>query len=231
MDRLFFLLSLLIFLCTGQAQAFNLGEVGDAPSYVSVPLCPGPAQIVISQKNFPVDLIHSCTSDSKEIEGQKVDFVRIAYGAAQDCPAGCFYAWFTGVVVPEEPSVIELPAYDETHILMGMFAQAPFQGEAGMLDFACPADIEKFADVTLAEQNGFYGWRATFHQPYSCQWKEVTFTRVTYENKFLHTGHVMSRIFEGGFFVYLKEGKVVWDFGQLKTSERQLKSFKDMELK
>ena len=63
---------------------------------IPVDECPDKARFVIEQKGFTD--IHLCQQEELTIDGKTVWFVKIAYGPGMDCPSGCFYAMFQGIV-------------------------------------------------------------------------------------------------------------------------------------
>jgi hypothetical protein len=58
--------------------------------------CPDKARFVIEQKGFAD--IRSCRQQEQAIDGKTAWFVEIYYGPGMDCPAGCIYAKFLGIV-------------------------------------------------------------------------------------------------------------------------------------
>jgi len=61
--------------------------------------CTGSARAAIEAKNLQD--IHFCNVENFDIEGEEFDYMSISYGPGMDCPAGCIYAHYEGLVDSE----------------------------------------------------------------------------------------------------------------------------------
>lgn len=203
--RTLLLTALAILMVTANRSLVQSFQIGDQPSYVGLQECPKPAQFAIAEKEFPAQLIHSCTSESLDIDGEKGWLVKVEYGQAQDCPAGCFYVAFVGVVQDHPRRVNELPG-PRTSDISGLIAQKLWPDSAGKQDLSCdPPGLEDVLDFTIVRFQGALAWKIYFRRPFRCSWVEVK-------------GGV-HRTLEttGAVFAYLKSGQTVLNLEGLKT--------------
>lgn len=215
---LFILTILIVFGCTKN----GLSQSGDTPSYIDVSSCTDFAQYVIRERKLPSRLIHLCESKQEDLDGEKFHIVQIEYGTAQDCPAGCFYDHFLGVVKDDQSFIVELPGPHASYIVSLLYSQSPF-AQTNDRDYQCPASLESVSEVKLAKESRRIGWQIRLVRPYECSWFKVERTTVTHDNKFVHTGKVIRKTIEGSVFAYLDNNLVRWNFDKLIIKETEIR--------
>lgn len=197
----------------------KLETVDDSPSYVELSSCSEIAQFVIETRKFPLNLIHACKTSKHVINNEVFYVVEISYGAAQDCPAGCFYDFFIGAVPENKETIIDLPgSYGDSKNYILTTVSLPYHN-FDKIDFKCNADLDSVTEIKLAKYSNQVGWQFSFTKPYSCTWKEVKSTKVTMDNTFIHTADEITRSWEGSMFVYLQNGNYQWNFDDIETKE------------
>jgi len=197
----------------------KIGIAGDSPSYVDLSSCAEIAQFVIKTREFPLNLIHACETSKHVINNEVFYVVEISYGAAQDCPAGCFYDFFMGAVPENKEKIVDLPGSvgdSKNYILTTV--SLPYH-DFSKIDFKCNADLDSVTEMKLAKYNNQVGWQFSFTKPYSCTWKEVKSTKVTMDNTFVHTADEITRFWEGSMFVFLQNKNYQWNLDNLTTKE------------
>ena len=191
---------------------------GDSPSYVNLSACPEIAQFVIKERKFPPSLIHLCKSSKSKINDEEFYVVEISYGAAQDCPAGCFYDSFAGAVPKNKSEIISLPGHRDSKNSILTTVSLPHH-DSGKIDFKCNADLDSVTEIKLGKDNNQVGWKLSFSKPFFCSWKEGKSTKVLMDNTFLHTADEITRSWEGSMFVFLKNDNLEWDLNEIITKE------------
>jgi len=188
------------------------------PSYTSISSCSKIAQLVIEKKNLPQNQIHSCDSKKKIVDGERIYLVDIAYGPAQDCPSGCFYDHFFGIVVVEKNKIAELLSPAQSVALL--YSEIPFQANQKR-DYECNSSLESITTAVLAKQNNKYGWKILFKKPYECSYIKLTQTKVTYENTLIHRGNRIVKSYRGSVFVYFENRlSPYWNFDKLEVTTK-----------
>lgn len=190
---------------------------GNSPSYKDFSSCSEMSRYVIETKGFPKDLIHSCSSTQyHNIVGGPFQVAKVQYGAAQDCPAGCFYDYFIAAVKDDERTIIEIPSDNKNNLLTtAKLPNYDFQKR----DFSCDSDLDDTTIMKFAKRNNVLGWEIAFTKASTCSWKEVKSTKVTHNNDFIHTGDEVARAWSGNMFVSLKDNEYQWDYDELVTTE------------
>lgn len=187
-------------------------KVGDTPSYVSIADCPEPVLFAIHNKAFPQNLIHSYNIKKTLFNNSTLYIVDIEYGEAQDCPSGCFYESFIGVVSLENRFVYQLPGPRHDYIISLIYSQPPFTQKKYIFDKL----LDNFTLFKLAQKNNQFGWEIFFTQPYPCYWIQNDKSTVTH-TRVIHEGKKMHESFYGSIFVYFKNGELNWDFTNLQN--------------
>ncbi|MEI8011339.1 MAG: hypothetical protein WCI27_02505 [Candidatus Omnitrophota bacterium] len=158
--------------------------------------------------------IHSCQSSLERLQGEEFYIVRIEYGSAQDCPAGCFYEHFLAAVKADKSAMIELPGPTAEHIVSLLYAESPFR-QTHARDYQCLGSLESLTEVKAAKDDGHIGWQIKLARPYECSWFSGERTTVTQDNKLVHTGRIMKKFVNGSVFVYLDNNAIRWGFDKL----------------
>ena len=192
--------------------------IGNSPSYKGLSSCPEMAQFVIKERKLLPGLIHSCKSSKTEINKEEFYVVEISYGAAQDCPAGCFYDSFVGAVPKNKSEIIGLPGSGDSKNGMLTTVSLPHY-DSGKVDFKCSADLDSITEMKLGKDDNRVGWQLSFSKPYSCSWKEVKSTKVLMDNTFVNTADEITRSWEGSMFVFLQDKNIQWNLDKLTTKE------------
>ena len=187
---------------------------GDSPSYTDISACSVAAQLVISQNKFPIDLIHSCKTETVKTNGNIFNIVEIRYGTAQDCPSGCFYDYYIGSVPEGKSEVIDLP------IKSGTIVGDPKDYYPSPHNVDCNWDnLEDITRVELDLRDNKLGWKYIFNEPFECSWFENVHTEITMENTQINTGYEVTREWEGETFVYLENTKDTWVTDKMTSTE------------
>ncbi len=208
-----FRIALILFLIM-TTKAFAKNEItGDTPSYVGILNCPKPVLFAIHDKGFPENLIHSYNSKKILLDGSTLYIVNIEYGEAQDCPAGCFYEHFVGVISLEKSFMHQLPGPNHNYVLSLLGSQPPFTKQRYNFEKL----LENSAVLKLAKKNNQFGWEIFFTQPYPCSWIKIDKGTVTYTSV-INEGKNIYESFSGSIFVYLKDGNIQWDFTNLQNT-------------
>lgn len=111
--------------------------------------CTAPSNFVISQKKL--NKVQNCTEEKYTVDKKDVYFVGITYGEAQDCPAGCFYSGYTGLV--EENNIID-------------FSAVTLESVNNSITIAKSeiCSVDNLRNVTLVREDGIYKWKVTIDQ-------------------------------------------------------------------
>lgn len=192
--------------------------IGDFPAYKNVLFCPSHARYVVENKNLPGNLIHSCEEEKLELEGQTKYLVDIGYGAGMDCPAGCIYNGFRGLV-NEKSNTIEEIKYHENDAIYSLITSGEFKEPDSAIRFNCPEVIRELTAIKLGSKNGKLGWIITFKRPYKCTWFQGTFSRVT-RTGVTQEGYEMLRDISGSAFVEIEEPHQIDGSGMSVQSSR-----------
>jgi hypothetical protein len=184
--------------------------VGDHPTYVNVSECPPNARLVIEGKGLPNNLIHSCEDERVKLDtGEEVNLVRIQYGEGMDCPAGCIYDSYVGIVTQDQ-TLIDLPDVD---IATGMWGRPPFnQWRTWWTE-----NHSSESHQEVAVRNGHYGWvlKLEYYRFTLLYWK--SYGKDAELGKTLYTA-------TGEIFVYLDpDGEEVWDYSRFNVSTKELR--------
>ena len=178
---------------------------GDRPSYVDISTCSTNAQLAIQNKHLPVDLIHSCKDERLELDtGEKVNLITIQYGEAMDCPAGCIYETYVGVIT-QDRTLVDLPTTD---VATGMWGRPPFNEWRNWWTEGHSSQSHQ----EVAVRNGHYGWvlKLDYYKFTLLYWK--SYGENAELGKTLYTA-------SGEIFVYLDaSGEEVWDYSRFNTS-------------
>jgi len=137
----------------------KLEKTGDSPSYVELSSCSEIAQYVIKTRKFPLDLIHACKTSKHTISNEIFYVVEVSHGAAQDCPAGCFYDFFIGAVPENKEIIIDLPGSfgDSKNYILTTVSLPNY--DFGKTDFKCNANLNSVTEMELAKFNNQIGWQ------------------------------------------------------------------------
>ena len=181
-------------------------QIGDDESYVDFSTCDQWAQNVINKKSLPQQLIHSCKSSQKILDSEIVNLVDIFFGPPDDCPSGCIYKRFIGVVKLDKSIIEQLPPGPEG-ILNSVWAQPPLDTARNYSGFECPSQLEDYIDVTLGKLETKYGWNLNFQNPLTCSWEEFDNVKQTVNKR--------SFTLNGSMFVYLDNGEERWNRDRL----------------
>ena len=167
-------------------------SVENTPSYLPIDQCAGPARLVIDAQKIPKDRVHLCSVEPIDMDNRTASFVQLSFGDPKDCPSGCFYSSFTGVVVPGNPlEIAELPGPDRKALTALLIKKmtAPLANQKGL---ACTSADGLF-DYEIVRHNLQWNWHATLKQPFTCRAAHAT-TQTT---------------MTGGFFLHLDRGQIV----------------------
>jgi len=182
---------------------------GNQPSYVAITACPAQARFAIQHKRLPVEFIHTCEETPLTLDtGEQVTLITIRYGEAMDCPAGCVYQTYFGVITDEQ-TLIDLPVRD---IATGMWGRPPFnewrtwwtEGHASQ------------SHQEVAVRNGHYGWvlKLDYYRFTLLYWKSYGEQAELGKTQYTASGEI---------FVYLDaDGEEVWDYSQFQVSTQEL---------
>lgn len=139
--------------------------VGDSPKYVAFSSCPPDAQDVITANGIPKNKVHSCKAESRYVESERVVLVWVLYGDPMDCPSGCIYKSFWGVVDANNV-ITELPGSPQS-VLSEIWAQEPFNTWRNDPNFSPDAEIMDVTEIHVAKRNGQIGYEVRFIRPYN----------------------------------------------------------------
>ncbi len=182
---------------------------GDQPSYVAITTCPVQARFAIQRKRLPPEFIHTCEETLLTLDtGEQVTLIKVRYGEAMDCPAGCIYQTYFGLIT-EEQALIDLPVRD---IATGMWGRPPFNEWRTWWT----EDHASRSHQEVAVRNGHYGWvlKLDYYRFTLLYWK--SYGEQAELGKTLYTA-------SGEIFVYLDaEGKEVWDYSRFQVSTQEL---------
>jgi heat shock protein HslJ len=182
---------------------------GERPTYVDVSDCPPATQSVIESKGLPNNLIHSCKEEPVKLDtGGEVNLVTIDYGEGMDCPAGCGYEAYVGVISKDQ-TLIDLPGGS---IENDMWGRLP-------LDEWKTWSTENWSmksHAELVERNGHYGWAVKLD--------DYKFTRV-YLRSYGNDASIGKTVYTatGEIFEYLdSSGEEVWDYSKFKFTTEEI---------
>lgn len=182
-------------------------RVGDNESYIGFSTCDQSTKFVINKKNLPNNLIHSCESSQKNLGTESVNVVDIFFGPPDDCPSGCIYKRFIGVLVLEKSFFQELPSGGPEGILNDIWGQPPLNAVRNYSGFDCSSELENYIDVTLGKEGNNYGWKLNFKKPLICSWEEFDNVKQVVNKRTL--------TLNGTMFVYLENGTERWNREEL----------------
>lgn len=190
---------------------------GDSPSYINSQKCSTIEQFVIKEKKFPENLIHSCNSSKYNVDNEIFDVVEIEYGAAQDCPAGCFYSGFIGAISENKKYIYDIPPNDKNRLIT--ITSLPSY-DFNKTYFKCdPEQPDMITTMKLAKEKNKIGWQVDFQKPYICSWRETKSTKTNDYKTFINTGDEITRSWEGSMFVFREAGKEKWFYDKIVTEE------------
>jgi len=195
--------------------------IGDTPSYIPISSCSQEAQFLINEKDFPTNLIAGCNTTKHKVDRDTFYVVTISYGEAQDCPAGCFYDTYIAAVPKNGGTFYDLSANpaSESFDVNNIYTEVSFGDESGHTDHVCPTNLESVTKTSLARENGKIGWKFEFIKPFTCTWKELSSTKVTMDNTFIHTGVEITNSWNGSWFAYHEDETYQWDLSKLISKE------------
>ena len=182
---------------------------GDHPTYVNVSDCSTNARLVIESKGFPDDMIHLCEDERVELDtGEEVNLVKIQYGEGMDCPAGCIYESYVGIITQDQ-TLIDLP---NVNIETAMWGRPPFnQWRTWWTE---NHSSKSHQEVTV--RNGHYGWvlKLEYYKFTRLYWKSYGSDAELGKTLYTATGEI---------FVYLNSnGEEVWDYSRFEVSTKEL---------
>ncbi len=183
--------------------------VGDRPTYVNVSDCSTNARLVIESKQFPDNLIHSCKDERVKLDmGGKINLVTIQYGEGMDCPAGCIYESYTGIVTQSQ-TLIDLP---NVSIATGMWGRPPFNQWRNWWTENHSSESHQ----EVAVRDGHYGWvlKLDYYKFTLLYWKSYGSDAELGKTLYTATGEI---------FAYLDSNdEEVWDYSQFEVSTEEL---------
>ena len=182
---------------------------GGRPTYVSVSDCSTNAQLVIESKGLPNNLIHSCKDECVRLDtGEEVNLVTIQYGEGMDCPSGCIYEFYVGVITQSQ-TLIDLP---NVSIATGMWGRPPFnQWRTWWTENHSTENHQE-----VAVRDGYYGWvlKLDYYKFTLLYWKSYGSDAELGKTLYTATGEI---------FVYLdSNGEEVWDYSKFEVSTEEL---------
>ena len=182
---------------------------GDRPAYVNVSDCPTGAQLVIENKGFPTNLIHLCKDERVSLDtGREVSLVTIHYGEGMDCPAGCVYETYVGIITQDQ-SLIDLP---DLSIETDMWGRSPFnEWRTWSTENHSTASHQE-----VAARDGHYGWvlKLDYYKFTLVYLKSYGNDAKLGKTLYMATGEI---------FVYLdSDGKEVWDYSRFEVVTKEL---------
>jgi heat shock protein HslJ len=183
---------------------------GDLPIYVNVSECPPGARVAIENKRLPENLIHSCQETPGKLDtGEMISLVSIQYGEGMDCPAGCIYDSYIGVLISSR-TLVDLPSVSmET----AMWGHPPLNQWRtwSIQDYALKSRQE------VAQRAGYYGWVLKLDD---FRFTKMYFLSYGNDAKIRRTLYTAT----GEIFVYLDwQGREVWDFSRFDVVTRELR--------
>jgi len=177
-------------------------QIGGKETYINISDCDEWARFVIEEKNIPTEKIHSCSSNQQTLNSNVVYLVDIFYGPADDCPSGCIYKRFLGVLTPDKSLLKELSLGPES-VLDMIWAQPPLDTARNNSGFECPSLLDEYIEVELGTRGENYGWNLNFIQPLVCSWEEFDEVQQVLNRK--------SLTMDGNIFVYFENGREQWN--------------------
>jgi hypothetical protein len=112
--------------------------------------CSTASNYVISQKKL--DKVQQCVEKRYTVDKKDIYFVDITYGEPQDCPAGCIYQGYTGLV--EGNKITDFPS-----VTLDLVNDSIATSKSEI------CSLQKLGDVTLVKVNDIYKWKIAVDQP------------------------------------------------------------------
>lgn len=183
-------------------------RVGDTPSYIDPSSCSPAAMQVIRSKRLPLQLIHACRDEPVSLD-ETGRLVTIAYGEPQDCPSGCIYEIYIGLVLDRSGKIVDLPRMPQEHAI---WAQRPLNRlRAPGITYKTSLEVQ----TELGRRSGRYGWVMKFVS------NEITVTEPVARDQTIDP-KVRTRAYDvvGELFVYLANKREIWDSSGVRMIER-----------
>ncbi len=156
---------------------------------------------VIKTKNLPE--VVSCQEETYQIDERKINFVSITYGAPQDCPAGCIYQHFSGVI--DGWKIFELPELREDYLDLAIKQK-----------ISSTCRIKQPHQISVYKQNTEYKWKIMF----------TSFDSKTCILK----GHLLARQDRNSYDFSLASQDRYYDFSNIKGINLEINNCNDQNI-
>ena len=135
-------------------------SVGDDPEKGLAENCGLASQKSTQAKGF--DPVHSCVEEIMTINNEEVTYVEIKHGQGMDCPSGCIYQNYYGVVKGND--IYDLPQNYSKDYILSQVVPSKIRKEYGMGcgDFESDELSEQELMINLVEYKNSYAWQVIF---------------------------------------------------------------------